>query len=115
AYLRRKAGTSTLALMCGSLALASGLTGLVILLIAYATYPVSGDFAVLCAGLALITLCLLGIAGFNAAGLFKEAKAIPYVPPVADHLEALPAEEILVRGSDQPVTAPEQLLSAAGR
>jgi len=42
-----------------------------------------------------------------------EAKALPFVPPVAKQIAALPANEILVRGSDGPISAPEELLRAA--
>ena len=37
---------------------------------------------------------------------------IPYVPPVAEQIAALPAEDILVRGSDRPAATPEELLRA---
>jgi hypothetical protein len=40
----------------------------------------------------------------------KIARAIPYVPPVSEQIAALPAEAILVRGSDDPVTPFEELL-----
>lgn len=43
----------------------------------------------------------------------SHAKALPYVPPVREQLAALPAEAILVRGSDEPPTAPEEMLRAA--
>jgi hypothetical protein len=43
----------------------------------------------------------------------KEVRALPYVPPVQEHLAALPAEEVLLRGAEQPAAAPEQLLRAA--
>ena len=43
----------------------------------------------------------------------KRAKTMPYVPPVADQIAALPAEDILVRGSGQPAAASGELLRAA--
>src|SRR4051812_26784534 len=39
-----------------------------------------------------------------------QAQAVTYVPSVRKQLAALPAEEILVRGSDQPAATPEELL-----
>jgi hypothetical protein len=41
------------------------------------------------------------------------ARTLKYIPPVAEQLAALPAKEILVRGSDQPALAPDELLRAA--
>ena len=43
----------------------------------------------------------------------RKARMIPYVPPVREQLAALPADKILVRGSDQPAAAPGELLRAA--
>ena len=40
------------------------------------------------------------------------AKAIPYIPRNAEQLAALPADEVLLRGSDTP-TAPDELLRAS--
>ena len=40
-------------------------------------------------------------------------EAIPYVPPVAEQLAALPANEILVRGSDEPAAAASELVRPA--
>ena len=41
------------------------------------------------------------------------AASIPYVPPEREQVEFRPAVEILVRGSEQPPTAPDELLRAA--
>jgi hypothetical protein len=43
----------------------------------------------------------------------RVAQAIPYVPPVAKQIATLSADEVLVRGSDQPAITPEELLIAA--
>jgi len=43
----------------------------------------------------------------------KRANALAYVPPVAEQIAAMPAEEILVRGSEEPSAAPGELLRAA--
>jgi len=40
-------------------------------------------------------------------------RSISYVPPAREQIAALPANEILVRGCDQPSARPEELLRAA--
>ncbi len=43
----------------------------------------------------------------------KKARSIPYVPPVREQIAALPAEQILVRGSEEPDVLPQDMLRAA--
>ena len=43
----------------------------------------------------------------------QDAEAIPYVPPVHEQIAALPAEDILLRGSDHLEALPGELLRAA--
>ncbi len=43
----------------------------------------------------------------------RKARALVYVPPVAEQIAALPAKEILVRGSGRPGSASAELLRAA--
>lgn len=43
----------------------------------------------------------------------KQAKEVPYVPPVREQAAALPAEEVLVRGSERPAPATDELVRAA--
>ncbi len=43
----------------------------------------------------------------------RKARMIPYVPPVREQIAALPAEDILVRGCDQPTASVNELLRAA--
>lgn len=68
-------------------------------------------------GAAILTLVflliLIVVSAVHCVKQVRCAKAIPYVPPVAEQLAALPAEDILVRGSDQPPAAPGELLRAA--
>jgi len=45
----------------------------------------------------------------------RKDRRFPYVPPVAEQIAALPADEILVRGSAQPASTAEELLRAAQR
>ena len=42
-----------------------------------------------------------------------KARSLVYVPPAAEQIAALPAAEILVRGSHQPAATPSELLRAA--
>jgi hypothetical protein len=42
-----------------------------------------------------------------------DATSIPYVPPVNQQIAALPADAVLVRGSDEPPTSSDELLRAA--
>jgi hypothetical protein len=64
--------------------------------------PITGS-----AGLALMSLFCVWL-------LRDEARTkLPYVPPVAEQLAALPAEEVLVRASDEPTATPDELLRAA--
>ena len=43
----------------------------------------------------------------------KKAASLPYVPPVREQIATLPADEILLRGSEEPAAAPGELLRAA--
>jgi hypothetical protein len=43
----------------------------------------------------------------------KVANSLRYVPPVAEQLAALPADEVLLRSSEQPAAAADELLRAA--
>jgi hypothetical protein len=43
----------------------------------------------------------------------KRIEATIYVPPVLEQVAALPAEAVLMRGSEEPTAAPEELLRAA--
>jgi len=59
-------------------------------------------------------LCIAGLSGiFLSYSSARRLKALPYVPPVAEQIALLPAADILVRGSDQPSAAPDELLRAA--
>ena len=55
-----------------------------------------------------------GIGTYAVRSLVRRS---PYVPPVAEQLAAiaaLPAEEILVRGSEQPIAVPRAASRGAG-
>jgi hypothetical protein len=70
------------------------------------------DVRILCAGMAV--LAAIAFVSFRSWRRSKhEAETIAYVPPVREQIAALPAEEILVRGSDQPAATPDELLRPA--
>ena len=59
---------------------------------------------------------VLTYAGVDAVRIaHKQSAALPFVPPVDEQIAALPAVEILVRGSEPPAAQPEELLRAAQR
>jgi len=54
---------------------------------------------------------MLGVSQVDLAE--RKERRFPYVPPVAEQIAALPAEDILLRGSDQPAATTDELLRAA--
>jgi hypothetical protein len=52
-------------------------------------------------------------AGIWANERIVDLEDVPYVPTVAEQIAALPAEEVLLRSSDQPIPLPEELLRPA--
>ena len=50
------------------------------------------------------------IAGEFWRSSVRRSRAIPYVPPVAAQIAALPADEVLVRASGQPPALPAEML-----
>lgn len=73
----------------------------------------SGPWLTTWAYTAATLLCAGAICCYMTCRTANEAKSIPYVPPVAEQIAALPAEEILVRGSEQPAAPSGELLRAA--
>ena len=60
-----------------------------------------------------IALCVTGwLTNYFVAAAVSISPPL-YVPPVREQLAALPADAILLRGSDQPTAAPNELLRAA--
>ena len=116
-YLRSKwlayAGLILVCILGGSTVLA--ISGAAIGFVVLTTTPNSA-FRHLGTGLiiAIPTLVLMGYVNAYKSQV-KKARAIPYVPPVAEQISSLPSDEILLRGSDQPAATPEQLLRAAER
>jgi hypothetical protein len=65
----------------------------------------------MCAALLTAGVTCLGIKAAQDANdrIFR----MPYVPPAGEQVAALPAVEVLLRSSDEPAAAPEELLRAA--
>ena len=102
-----KTGQSTSnAIIGGIFAVCSGF----IAIIAVIGFLMFGDY--------LLALCFgLGISGMTlffallSRSSIREARTLPSLPP--EQIAALPADQILVRGSEEPATIPEELLRAA--
>ena len=64
-----------------------------------------------------LSLVLSGVGCLGASWMMRKSArrmdTLPYVPPVAEQIADLPAEDILVRGSNQPAAASGELLRAA--
>lgn len=64
---------------------------------------------------ALVVCAVAGLVGLAAcSSYFRWASDIPYVPSVEEQIETLPANEILLRGSQSLPSSPEELLRPAG-
>ena len=60
------------------------------------------------------SLCIVGLSSiFLSYSSARRLKTIPYVPPVAEQIAALPAGQLLLRGSDQPAAASGELVRAS--
>jgi len=80
------------------------------------TMSISSPLTAIISAIGMTAFCcplayFFGIRIMKKAG--NDMAELRYVPPVRDQLAALPAEEILVRGSGQPAATPEELLRAA--
>ena len=69
--------------------------------------------------IAAFVVCLLMLVFFASITFFciwmvsvaaDDSRSRAYVPPVREQIAALPAEEVLLRGADQPVAATEDLV-----
>ena len=56
---------------------------------------------------------ICGLGGWLFLASLEKTVSLPHVPPVREQIAALSAEEILVRGSNEPAAAPRELLRAA--
>lgn len=70
----------------------------------------------------VLGVTLLGVSSLLLVKALSRAKSelvfavsIPYVPPIHDQIAALPAEEVLLRGSQASPAPQEELLRPAGK
>lgn len=116
-YLRKRAVANTLQLVGAVTTIGCGLIWLLSLVGIIAGVSASLSLLPALLGAGLLALPSLGAATLLASGFWhssaEAAKSIPYVPPVHEQLAALPADEVLLRGSRQPAAAPDELLRAA--
>ena len=105
-YLRKKAMATIPAVVAGALSVL--LVSFLLKLALQRGTMSDSQFAAFLLFLVLTVPCSIVI-------VFCEKKrlSIPYVPPVAEQVAALPADEVLVRASDEPPATPEELLRAA--
>ena len=115
-YVLYKAGAGAaicvglfLFLVFGLLTLAVGWTALALLLA-----PISEFQAFLgCLGVTGVTGAVTCLCLHTVLKTHNKSAGALYIPPVAEQLAALPARQILVRGSDRPAAAPWELVRAA--
>ena len=105
-YVQKKAKLIAAAIIAGLLGLLS--VGFVLRLAFLATKMSDTQFAAFLLWLVPILACTVIVIGCR-----KEARSIPYVPPVCEQLTDLPADEVLLRCSEQPAAGPRDLLRAA--
>jgi len=92
--------------------LVSGMTGLLAIVLVGALFiPNSRKLPL------IVTSLICGALSTACVRLCKHCvnsvRALPYVPPVAEQVAKLPADAVLVRGSDRPSATPEELLRVA--
>ena len=114
-YLRLKTETKSLGFFGTTVAAASVLTTATLIYIGFRILRYTGELAAFWSCLLCLLLTLsagvLGIWLWRLASL--RADTLVYVPPVREQLAALPADEVLLRGSDLPAARPDELLRAA--
>jgi hypothetical protein len=110
-YLFTRAGANTLWGYAMLLTIASGTITIGLVLLLFASTWID-PFYMQFSAYAIVTgpITLLGI--WNLREAKQIAERASYVPPVKEQIEALPAEEVLVRGSDQPAATCDELLRA---
>ena len=112
-YLRKKARTGIGGTATAGISIGLGLVAALLIFAAVQNIGFSRGNIVLFAFLAFAVLAVAVYFGHVSVSSFKEARAIPYIPPVREQIAALPADEVLLRGSDQPAASPVELLRAA--
>lgn len=61
----------------------------------------------------IVVAGFVALFGILSSDQIREKLDDTYVPPVEEQLANLPLEDVLLRGSDQPVATPAELLRAA--
>ena len=105
-YLRKKAKVLVPAFIVGCLSLL-----LIVFVLKLAGQPgtmSNTQFVAFVLAIVLMVPCTIAIIASE-----KKALSIAYVPPVAEQITTLPADEVLLRGSDQPTAKSDELLRAA--
>ena len=112
-YLRKTVAANVQRLLGAVCVVTSVLLGLSVFWIIAPTTNNSDQFGVLFYAVLVIVGAgsSVGVSPYTSANC--DARRFPYVPPVAEQFATLPAEAILVRGSDQLSAAPEELVRAA--
>jgi hypothetical protein len=119
-YLKQKAGAyakgtagATLVIPATLLCcLLGGITVALMIVMLYTATPVNLIFVLLTATLTTISGALVRWC-WRARHEFRRAADIPYVPPV--NANALPADEVLVRSSEEPAVAQSEVLLRAAQ
>ena len=105
-YLAKKASIFTFSLASGAVAAVCVLLACILFFLAPAsTVALKAFLAAIFSGLAFI-------AARQCSASLQESRSLPYVPPAAEQIAALPAGEVLVRGAAEPVAEPGELLRA---
>lgn len=108
-YLRTKTRTVAIAAV-------SGVTAIALILLTLSVSlrdPVHfGEVAVILVGLSGAVIMAI-VAALGCGVAVKQALSLPHVPAVRSDALAIPAEDILVRGSGAPPAEPRELLRAA--
>jgi hypothetical protein len=107
-YLLAKARCKTIGAVSGLVTLGIIALAVIIFGLAFSCTDVCG--ALMLAGNVAVLAAIPGAMWRKSA---KFSASLVYVPPVREQIAAFPAEEVLLRGSEQPTATPEELLRAA--
>jgi hypothetical protein len=114
-YVVQKAACNMAGISLAIYALAVGAFALILIRAAIQSIGVSVSNTIFFTILSVAVLAFGLNTGRQSVSSFKESQALTYVPSVSEQLQiaALSADEVLLRGSEQPVATPEELLRAA--
>lgn len=116
-YLLKKLQANAFRCACAMATLGCGGLSLLVLLAFIATLRDPDEFTNVPFLAYFLMLDFLGGSTWLFARLWRSsataANTLDYVPPVREQIAVLPADEVLLRGSDEPSATPEELLRAA--